>query len=234
MGYNSGIKVFIFLFITKEKPTYCIIFLNNLYLYREFECKKMRFDELDLEDAVLDGLYDMNFDETTPVQELTIPVILEGKDIIACAQTGTGKTAAYVLPVINELSKGCHPTDAVNAVIMAPTRELAQQIDQQIQGFTYFIPSVSAVAVYGGTDGIAWEQQKRGLEMGADIVIATPGRLLSHIKLGTVDLSKVSFFVLDEADRMLDMGFYDDIMQVHKQLPPYCQTIMFSATIKPS
>ena len=127
MGYNSGIKVFIFLFITKEKPTYCIIFLNNLYLYREFECKKMRFDELDLEDAVLDGLYDMNFDETTPVQELTIPVILEGKDIIACAQTGTGKTAAYVLPVINELSKGCHPTDAVNAVIMAPTRELAQQ-----------------------------------------------------------------------------------------------------------
>ena len=133
----------------------------------------MRFDELDLEDAVLDGLYDMNFDETTPVQELTIPVILEGKDIIACAQTGTGKTAAYVLPVINELSKGCHPTDAVNAVIMAPTRELAQQIDQQIQGFTYFIPSVSAVAVYGGTDGIAWEQQKRGLEMGADIVIAT-------------------------------------------------------------
>ena len=181
MGYNSGIKVFIFLFITKEKPTYCIIFLNNLYLYREFECKKMRFDELDLEDAVLDGLYDMNFDETTPVQELTIPVILEGKDIIACAQTGTGKTAAYVLPVINELSKGCHPTDAVNAVIMAPTRELAQQIDQQIQGFTYFIPSVSAVAVYGGTDGIAWEQQKRGLEMGADIVIATPGRLLSEI-----------------------------------------------------
>ena len=233
MGYNSGIKVFIFLFITKEKPTYCIIFLNNLYLYREFECKKMRFDELDLEDAVLDGLYDMNFDETTPVQELTIPVILEGKDIIACAQTGTGKTAAYVLPVINELSKGCHPTDAVNAVIMAPTRELAQQIDQQIQGFTYFIPSVSAVAVYGGTDGIAWEQQKRGLEMGADIVIATPGRLLSHIKLGTVDLSKVSFFVLDEADRMLDMGFYDDIMQVHKQLPPYCQTIMFSATLPP-
>ena len=193
----------------------------------------MRFDELDLEDAVLDGLYDMNFDETTPVQELTIPVILEGKDIIACAQTGTGKTAAYVLPVINELSKGCHPTDAVNAVIMAPTRELAQQIDQQIQGFTYFIPSVSAVAVYGGTDGIAWEQQKRGLEMGADIVIATPGRLLSHIKLGTVDLSKVSFFVLDEADRMLDMGFYDDIMQVHKQLPPYCQTIMFSATLPP-
>lgn len=193
----------------------------------------MRFDELDLEDAVLDGLYDMNFDEATPVQELTIPVILEGKDIIACAQTGTGKTAAYVLPVINELSKGNHPSDSVNAIIMAPTRELAQQIDQQIQGFTYFIPSISAVAVYGGTDGIVWEQQKRGLEMGADIVIATPGRLLSHIKLGTVDLSKVSFFILDEADRMLDMGFYDDIMQVYNELPKDCQTIMFSATMPP-
>ena len=165
----------------------------------------MRFDELDLEEAVLDGLDAMNFLETTPVQELTIPVILEGKDIIACAQTGTGKTAAYVLPVINELSKGLHPANAINAIIMAPTRELAQQIDQQIEGFTYFVP-VSAVAVYGGTDGIAWEQQKRGMEMGADIVIATPGRLLSHIKLGTVDLSQVSFFVLDEADRMLDMG----------------------------
>ena len=193
----------------------------------------MRFDELDLEDAVLDGLYDMNFEETTPVQALTIPIILEGKDIIACAQTGTGKTAAYVLPIISELSRYSFPKDAVNAVIMAPTRELAQQIDQQIQGFTYFIPGISAVAVYGGTDGITWEQQKRGMELGADIVIATPGRLLSHIKLGTVDLSKVSFFVLDEADRMLDMGFYDDIMQVYKQLPADCQTIMFSATMPP-
>ena len=190
----------------------------------------MRFDELDLEEAVLDGLDAMNFLETTPVQELTIPVILEGKDIIACAQTGTGKTAAYVLPVINELSKGLHPANAINAIIMAPTRELAQQIDQQIEGFTYFVP-VSAVAVYGGTDGIAWEQQKRGMEMGADIVIATPGRLLSHIKLGTVDLSQVSFFVLDEADRMLDMGFYEDIMQIAKYLPKERQTIMFSATM---
>ncbi|MDR1555430.1 MAG: DEAD/DEAH box helicase [Tannerellaceae bacterium] len=192
----------------------------------------MRFDELNLEGAVLDGLDAMNFLETTPVQELTIPLILEGKDIIACAQTGTGKTAAYVLPLLNELSKGKYPEYAVNAVIMAPTRELAQQIDHQIEGFSYFIP-VSAVAVYGGTDGIAWEQQKRGLEKGADIVIATPGRLLSHIKLETVDLSHVSYFVLDEADRMLDMGFYDDIMQVHKQLPASCQIVMFSATMPP-
>ncbi len=193
----------------------------------------MKFEEMALEDAVLDGLYDMNFEEATPVQELTIPLILEGKDVIACAQTGTGKTAAYVLPVINELSKGQHPTDAINAVVMAPTRELAQQIDQQIQGFSYFIPSISAVAVYGGTDGVTWEQQRRGLEMGADIVIATPGRLLSHIKLGAVDLSRVSFFILDEADRMLDMGFFDDIMQIYKLLPPTCQTVMFSATMPP-
>lgn len=192
----------------------------------------MRFDELNLEDAILDGLDAMNFQEATPVQEQTIPVILAKKDIIACAQTGTGKTAAYVLPIINELSKGGFSENAVNAVIMAPTRELAQQIDQQIAGFTYFVP-ISAVAIYGGTDGIAWEQQRRGLEMGADIVIATPGRLLSYIKLGTVDLSQVSYFVLDEADRMLDMGFYDDIMQIYKQLPPTCQIIMFSATMPP-
>ncbi len=190
----------------------------------------MRFDELYLEDAILDGLDAMNFQEATPIQEQTIPVILEGKDLIACAQTGTGKTAAYVLPIINELSKGNHPENSVNAVIMAPTRELALQIDQQIEGFTYYVP-ISAVAIYGGTDGIAWEQQRRGLEMGADIVIATPGRLLSYIKLGVVDLSSVSFFVLDEADRMLDMGFYDDIMQVYNQLPRTCQTVMFSATM---
>ena len=192
----------------------------------------MRFDELNLEDAILDGLDAMNFQEATPVQEQTIPVILAKKDIIACAQTGTGKTAAYVLPIINELSKGGFSENAVNTVIMAPTRELAQQIDQQIAGFTYFVP-ISAVAIYGGTDGVAWEQQRRGLEMGADIVIATPGRLLSYIKLGTVDLSQVSYFVLDEADRMLDMGFYDDIMQIYKQLPPTCQIIMFSATMPP-
>lgn len=192
----------------------------------------MRFDELQLEEAVLQGLDSMQFQETTPVQELTIPIILQGKDIIACAQTGTGKTAAYVLPVINELSKGKHPQNAINAIIMAPTRELAQQIDQQIEGFTYFV-SVSAVAVYGGTDGVAWEQQKRGMQMGADIVVATPGRLLAHIKMGTVDFSHVSFFILDEADRMLDMGFYDDIMQIHRLIPPSCQTIMFSATMPP-
>ena len=192
----------------------------------------MKFEELDLEEPVLDGLYAMNFQETTPIQELSIPPILEGKDIMGFAQTGTGKTAAYVLPIINELSKGGFPADAINAVIMAPTRELAQQIDQQIEGFTYYV-SVSAVAVYGGTDGIAYAQQERGLQMGTDVVIATPGRLLSHLNMGNVNLSQTSFFVLDEADRMLDMGFYDDIMQIYKQLPKTCQIIMFSATMPP-
>ena len=204
-----------------------------LYTFTEhIQIKKMKFNELHLEKAVLQGLDSMNFQDTTPVQELTIPVILQGKDIIACAQTGTGKTAAYVLPVINEISKGKLPRNEINAVIMAPTRELAQQIDQQIEGFTYFVP-VSAVAVYGGTDGIGWVQQRRGMQMGADIVIATPGRLLAHIRMGTVDLSSVSFFILDEADRMLDMGFYKDIMKIYRLLPPTCQSIMFSATMPP-
>ena len=192
----------------------------------------MKFEELNLEESVLDGLRAMNFYETTPIQELSIPSIMAGKDIMGFAQTGTGKTAAYVLPIINELCKGTYPSDAVNAVIMAPTRELAQQIDQQIEGFSYYMP-VSAVAVYGGTDGIAFAQQERGLQMGADIVIATPGRLISHINMGSVDLSGTSFFVLDEADRMLDMGFYDDIMLIYKLLSAKCQIIMFSATMPP-
>ncbi len=190
----------------------------------------MEFTELDLEDSVLDALDSMNFKECTPVQEHTIPVILEGRDLIGVAQTGTGKTAAYLLPVINQLSKGGYPTDAINCVIMSPTRELAQQIDQQMEGFSYFMP-VSSVAIYGGNDGVRFEQEKKGLTLGADVVIATPGRLISHLSLGYVDLSKVSFFILDEADRMLDMGFSDDIMQIVKYLPKERQTIMFSATM---
>lgn len=192
----------------------------------------MYFDELNLSDEVLDALYDMHFDECTPIQEKAIPHILEGRDLIACAQTGTGKTAAYLLPIISRLYTEGAPTDAINCIVMAPTRELAQQIDQQMEGFGYYLP-VSSVAVYGGTDGKTFAQQQRGLKMGADVVIATPGRLLAHLQMGYVDLSKVSFFVLDEADRMLDMGFYDDIMQVVKQLPDNRQTLMFSATMPP-
>lgn len=190
----------------------------------------MKFSELNLEDSVLDALDAMNFQECTPVQEHTIPVILEGKDLIGVAQTGTGKTAAYLLPVLNQLSKGGYPEDAINCIIMSPTRELAMQIDQQMEGFSYFMP-VSSVAVYGGNDGIRFEQEKKGLTLGADVVIATPGRLISHLSLGYVDLSKVSFFILDEADRMLDMGFAEDIMQIVKYLPKERQTIMFSATM---
>lgn len=186
----------------------------------------MDFSELNLEDCVLDALDAMNFQTCTPVQEKTIPVILEGHDLIGVAQTGTGKTAAYLLPVINQLSKGGYPEDAINCIVMSPTRELAQQIDQQMEGFSYFMP-ISSVAVYGGNDGVRFEQEKKGLTLGADMVIATPGRLISHIHLGYVDLSKVSFFILDEADRMLDMGFADDIMQIVKLLPKERQTICF-------
>jgi len=193
--------------------------------------KKMYFDELDLNDNVLDALYDMRFDTCTPVQEKCIPEILEGHDVLGVAQTGTGKTAAYLLPVLSKLDDGGYPKDAINCVIMSPTRELAQQIDQAMQGFGYYLQGVSSVAVYGGNDGNRYDQELRSLRMGADVVIATPGRLISHISLGNVDLSKVSFFILDEADRMLDMGFSEDIKTIAAKLPKTCQTIMFSATM---
>jgi len=190
----------------------------------------MRFDQIDFEPDILDAIDSMNFTDCTPIQEKAIPCIMEGHDLIGVAQTGTGKTAAYLLPILNALSKGGYPENAINCVIMSPTRELAQQIDQQVQGLSYFAP-VSSVAVYGGNDGIRYEQERRGLAMGTDIVIATPGRLISHISLGNVDLSRISFFVLDEADRMLDMGFHDDIMQIVSQLPENRQTLLFSATM---
>ena len=190
----------------------------------------MDFYDLDLDDATLDALDAMRFEKCSPIQEAAIPVILEGKDVIGVAQTGTGKTAAYLLPILNQLNKGTYSEDHVNCVIMAPTRELAQQIDKAMEGFSYFM-NVSSVAIYGGNDGIRYEQEKRGLTKGADIVIATPGRLISHMSLGNVDFSKVSFFVLDEADRMLDMGFSDDILQIEKMLPKQRQTILFSATM---
>lgn len=190
----------------------------------------MRFDEFDFQPALLDAIDSMNFRECTPIQEQAIPVLLEGHDLIGIAQTGTGKTAAYLLPVLDKLSDGGYPENAVNCLIMVPTRELAQQIDQQIEGFSYFT-NISGTAVYGGNDGIRFEQEKRGFAMGTDIVVATPGRLISHISLGNIDLSKVSFFILDEADRMLDMGFYDDIMQIVKQLPAKRQNMLFSATM---
>ena len=191
----------------------------------------MTFEETYLNDNILDALYDMRFEEMTPIQEQCIPQILDGRDLIGVAQTGTGKTAAYLLPVLSMLDDGGFPHDAVNCIVMSPTRELAQQIDQAMQGFGYYLDDVSSVAIYGGNDGSRFDQETKGLKMGADVIIATPGRLLSHIRMGHVDLSRLSFFILDEADRMLDMGFSDDILQIAKLLPDNHQTIMFSATM---
>ena len=191
----------------------------------------MKFEDLDLNDGVLDALYDMRFEDCTPIQEKCIPEILAGRDVLGVAQTGTGKTAAYLLPILSKLADGGYADDKINCVIMSPTRELAQQIDQAMQGFAYYLDGVSSVAVYGGNDGNRYDQELKSLQLGADVVIATPGRFISHISLGNVDLSQVSFFVLDEADRMLDMGFSEDIMTIAKKLPKTCQTVMFSATM---
>ena len=191
----------------------------------------MTFEQTYLNDNILDALYDMHFDEMTPIQEHCIPEILDGHDVLGVAQTGTGKTAAYLLPILSMLDDGDYPDDAINCVVMAPTRELAQQIDQAMQGFAYYLDNVSSIAVYGGNDGARFDQETRGLRQGAPVVIATPGRLLAHLKMGSLDLSRTSFFVLDEADRMLDMGFSEDILQINALLPKDCQKVMFSATM---
>ncbi len=191
----------------------------------------MTFEETNLNDNILDALYDMHFDEMTPIQKRCIPEILNGHDVLGVAQTGTGKTAAYLLPILSMLDDGGYPEDAINCVVMSPTRELAQQIDQAMEGFSYYLDDVSSIAVYGGNDGTRFDQEMKSLRGGAPVVIATPGRLLSHLKVGNLDLSRTSFFVLDEADRMLDMGFSDDIMQINALLPKDCQRVMFSATM---
>lgn len=190
------------------------------------------FEDLPLSEDVLDALWDMHFEKCTPVQARCIPHILEGKDMIGIAQTGTGKTAAYLLPMLSLLREQPHPHDAVNCLIMSPTRELAQQIDQALQGFAYYTRT-NSVAVYGGNDGIRFEQERKAFAEGADIIVATPGRLISHLQLGNLDLSRTTHIILDEADRMLDMGFFDDIMTIIKQLPAQRQTILFSATMPP-
>ncbi len=191
----------------------------------------MDFYDLDLSDNTLDAIDDMGWTSCTPIQEKCIPEILNGRDVLGIAQTGTGKTAAYLLPILSMLDEDDFPDEAINCVIMSPTRELAQQIDQAMQGFSYYMPTVSSVAVYGGNDGSRYNQEYKSMKLGADVIIATPGRLISHITMGNVDLGKVSFFVLDEADRMLDMGFHEDILSIAKLLPENCQTIMFSATM---
>jgi superfamily II DNA/RNA helicase len=190
----------------------------------------LTFQEFNFTSDLQQGLDAMRFDQPTPIQELAIPLILQGHDLIACAQTGTGKTAAYVLPVLDRIARSDH--SHLNTLIIAPTRELAQQIEQQIDGFSYFL-KVSCISVYGGGDGIAWEQQRRALREGADVIIATPGRLLSMLGSKEADFSHLQHLILDEADRMLDMGFYEDIMRIISQLPAKRQTLLFSATMPP-
>jgi ATP-dependent RNA helicase RhlE len=190
----------------------------------------MIFDELDLNPQLLESIDYMGFREATPIQEKAIPVILTGKDLIACAQTGTGKTAAYLLPVMNHIYD--KRPDHTHTLILVPTRELAIQIDQQVQGLAYTL-NITSIAVYGGGDGSGWDQEKAALSSGADIIVATPGRLISHLNQGYVKFNQIEVLVLDEADRMLDIGFYDDIMRIISHLPKKRQTLMFSATMPP-
>ncbi|MFV0522489.1 MAG: DEAD/DEAH box helicase [Mangrovibacterium sp.] len=190
----------------------------------------MNFNDFDFHDDILDALHDMGFDKPTEVQKNAIPIIMEGNDLIACAQTGTGKTAAFMLPIIEKVA--CMPGGKTRALVIAPTRELAIQIEQQVQGFAYYA-GVTSCALYGGGDGKEWEQQRKALEEGVDIVVATPGKLISFMDNGITDFSGVAFVALDEADRMLDIGFYEDIVKVFGQLPETRQTLMFSATMPP-
>ncbi len=188
----------------------------------------MKFTELELNFSLQESIAAMGFVKATPIQEQTLPAILAEKDLIACAQTGTGKTAAYIIPVLNKLAQ--NPTTHIDTLIIVPTRELALQIDQQFEGFSYFL-DVSSVPIYGGGDGDTWSAQKNALIKGANVVIATPGRLLAHINFGYVDFSNLKHLILDEADRMLDMGFYEDIVKIINELPKKRQTLMFSATM---
>lgn len=188
----------------------------------------MTFKELGLNDELLEAISYMGFIEATPIQEKAIPHILKGRDLIGCAQTGTGKTAAFLLPILHLI--GNNPQHKIAALIIVPTRELALQIDGQIQGLAYFA-GISSLAVYGGGSGQDWETQKKGLKTGADIVVATPGKLKSHLGMGYVDFSDLQFLILDEADRMLDMGFREDIMEIASHLPKQHQTLLFSATL---
>ena len=191
----------------------------------------MKFSELKLNEDLLESLHYMSFEEATPIQEQAIPLILEGKDLIGCAQTGTGKTAAFVLPILHKLIHG-RKKGVIDSLILCPTRELAIQIEQQIMGLAYF-SDLTSYAVYGGGTGPEWEAERRALSEGTDIIIATPGRLLAHIRNEYVKLDQLQYLILDEADRMLDIGFYDDIKKIIGECPPKRQTLMFSATMAP-
>lgn len=188
------------------------------------------FKQFNFHPLIAEGLDAIGFEKPTPIQAEIIPLILEGRDVIGCAQTGTGKTAAYLLPVLQRIME--NPVEGINAIIIAPTRELALQIAQQLEGFSYFM-DISSLPIYGGTDGIEWEQQKRALISGVDVVVATPGKLLSFLNMDIAPVANLQHLVLDEADRMLDMGFFDDIMRIISYLPEERSTLLFSATMPP-
>ncbi|MCK5028842.1 MAG: DEAD/DEAH box helicase [Bacteroidales bacterium] len=190
----------------------------------------MKFTEFKLNDHVLEAISYMGFDEATPIQAMAIPEIIQNNDLIACAQTGTGKTAAFILPILDKLTDKTETS--VSTLIIVPTRELALQIDQQIQGFSYFV-NVSSCPVYGGGDGVDFETERNALLGNADIIVATPGKLISHLKMGYVKFDKIKFLILDEADKMLDMGFFEDIQKITSYIPKQRQTLMFSATMPP-
>jgi superfamily II DNA/RNA helicase len=192
----------------------------------------LNFNEFGFDERLMEGIDAMNYKQATAVQEQVIPIIRAGKDLIASAQTGTGKTAAFLLPILNELITQERHEDEVNALVIVPTRELAVQISQNLEAFSYFTP-ISSIAVYGGGDGSSFESEKRALSQGVDIVICTPGRMISHLASGYVRLKGLKHLILDEADRMLDMGFYDDIMKIITYLPSERQTLLFSATMPP-
>jgi ATP-dependent RNA helicase RhlE len=189
----------------------------------------LTFQDFNFNEHLTEGILSMGYNSPTLIQEMAIPVILEGKDLIACAQTGTGKTASYLLPILHKISQSGHE-HRTTTLILAPTRELAQQIDQQVEGLAYFT-GLSSIAVYGGGDGIVYEQQRRGIQNKVDILIATPGRLIAHLTSGVLKLDQVKYLILDEADRMLDMGFMGDIMRIIRDIPADRQTLLFSATM---
>ncbi len=190
----------------------------------------MNFEEFNLSDNLKESIASMGYTQATPIQQQAIPMILANKDLIACAQTGTGKTGAFLIPLLNKLLG--NEAHYIKSLVLVPTRELAKQIDEQLEGFSYFLP-VTSIAVYGGGQGDIWDNQKNALVNGVDIIIATPGRLISHMAMGYVDLTKVEVLVLDEADKMLDMGFFEDIVKIIQTVPKERQTLLFSATMPP-
>jgi superfamily II DNA/RNA helicase len=189
----------------------------------------LKFSEFGFDPRLLESIDSLGYNEATPIQQQAIPFIMQGHDLLGSAQTGTGKTAAFLLPVINNIITSSS-SEGIKAMVIVPTRELAVQIDQQMEGFSYFTP-VSSMAIYGGTDGITFEREKQALTEGADVVICTPGRIIAHFNQGYVNVSELKYLILDEADRMLDMGFYDDIMKIVSFLPENRQNIMFAATM---